>query len=589
MIAYFPPKGVSFDEDDLELRADFASMSDEEVKSLRQKYKQWEKKIFAVSWCKPSVERYVCTCLNMGEAIDRARQDRDRMIVYCPWISEGLHTLLDDVTRPITDITSDESYEVWKKDTEETITKVCAAFGYLGKALSDYVIDVFSSDEEDFSCGWIDEVRHCLRPFFNIEDRSDMQAYFDAALEMLFDMESAIPQMKKDSIVKLVDSCITRGWPKVSRIEEDEPKIIYNMTNEELLELVGAEKSSPEEQDRIMREFTAGMMNDRLDGAESSAAEFFQDGGMTKGHNAEIALWRVTREMCSIARKARRDYDFYVGNSVEPPASFLSAILGGSRMDSFTRVFLACTVQVCEELPSLVSSGIVKETLFSASFAAGASVKAMMYYLDMLPHDEHLHAAARITEKWTSSLNDIVREENLAQACKEFIESAEKFGSELQQASDALSSQESMAKSRMKAAANHEEALIEKIMQRMKADPIMAHVVGFDANAKREIKLATHTKMPERDYFSGPNLCALFEVSVNTPANWFKGIGTPPGFLEAYEKKNYTAMSVVAAKYKANRGRADALNTKRVVRGISEEQIYKQGGNRACGGCCDPQ
>lgn len=145
---------------------------------------------------------------------------------------------------------------------------------------------------------------------------------------------------------------------------------------------------------------------------------------------------------------------------------------------------------------------------------------------------------------------------------------------------------------------DHEEALlaegrkqgVQSIVGLLGVDGKMRVIVdGCSEKGRAELTRIVNTKKPERNFFSDPNLSALFDVHPNSIANWRKKKGSPEGFLDAFEKKNYGAMQKAADKYKANRGRADAMNTKCLERGISEEQIYKQGGNRSRGWSETPQ
>ena len=133
------------------------------------------------------------------------------------------------------------------------------------------------------------------------------------------------------------------------------------------------------------------------------------------------------------------------------------------------------------------------------------------------------------------------------------------------------------------------QSLAERLAEEIKKSPIDAHVIGFDTKAKHEITLATRVQMPERNYFSNPNLALLFDVHSNSIANWRRGKGAPEGFHAAFMNKDYELIRKCAERYKANRSRTDAMSTKRVKPGLSEEQIYKQGGNRYCENCENPQ
>lgn len=106
---------------------------------------------------------------------------------------------------------------------------------------------------------------------------------------------------------------------------------------------------------------------------------------------------------------------------------------------------------------------------------------------------------------------------------------------------------------------------------------IHAIVDGVSADGEAVLFRIVNTKKPERDYFSDPNLSRLFGTHVNTIANWRKGSVKPPeGFSEAFEKRDYRAMCACAEKYRANQECADAMNTKGVEHGISEEQMHRQ-------------
>ena len=114
----------------------------------------------------------------------------------------------------------------------------------------------------------------------------------------------------------------------------------------------------------------------------------------------------------------------------------------------------------------------------------------------------------------------------------------------------------------------------EKVQPSENQDVVPLPVVLAGTSGKT-IAEAVHTKPAEKDFFSDKNLQLLFNVSVNTPANWRNGKSPPAGFTEAFMKKDAEAMRSVAEKYKANRAKGDVMNTKHVKRGLSEEQIHR--------------
>ena len=120
------------------------------------------------------------------------------------------------------------------------------------------------------------------------------------------------------------------------------------------------------------------------------------------------------------------------------------------------------------------------------------------------------------------------------------------------------------------------DVLVQRLVEKLGEQTLRAVVTGYSKEGRRETMKIVHDKKPERDYFSDPNLSVLFERHVNTIANWRKGRVKPPeGFSEAFEKKDYKAMCACAEKYKASRECADAMNTKGVEHGISEEQMHR--------------
>ena len=105
------------------------------------------------------------------------------------------------------------------------------------------------------------------------------------------------------------------------------------------------------------------------------------------------------------------------------------------------------------------------------------------------------------------------------------------------------------------------------------------HVIvdGYSKEGRKEAVQIANTKMSEKDWFSDPNLAILFGSHPNTIANWRKKPEmAPAGFADAWSAKDIRRMSEVARLYKANRERADVMNTKGVKRNMSEEQIHNE-------------
>ncbi len=126
----------------------------------------------------------------------------------------------------------------------------------------------------------------------------------------------------------------------------------------------------------------------------------------------------------------------------------------------------------------------------------------------------------------------------------------------------------------------HADDIASRIIKKLCEMPIPMVVDGYTKNGRKESIQIANTKVAERDWFSDPNLALLFDVHSNSIANWRRGKGAPEGFHAAFEKKDIKAMCSCAEKYKVTRRKCNAMNVKGLKRNISEEQIYKLGGNR---------
>ena len=126
----------------------------------------------------------------------------------------------------------------------------------------------------------------------------------------------------------------------------------------------------------------------------------------------------------------------------------------------------------------------------------------------------------------------------------------------------------------------HAADIASRIIEKLCEKPIPMIVDGYTKNGRKESIQIANTKVAEKDWFSDPNLAVLFEVHPNSIANWRRGKGAPEGFHAAFEKKDIRAMCSCAEKYKVTHRKCDVMNVKGIERNISEEQIYKQGGNR---------
>ena len=106
-------------------------------------------------------------------------------------------------------------------------------------------------------------------------------------------------------------------------------------------------------------------------------------------------------------------------------------------------------------------------------------------------------------------------------------------------------------------------------------------VNGFSAEGRKEVVQIVNTKMSEKDWFSDVNLALLFNTHTNTIANWRKKPQSAPlGFSDAFSGKNIKQMTKLANQYILSRERSDVMNTKGLKRNLSEEQIYREKGDK---------
>ena len=88
---------------------------------------------------------------------------------------------------------------------------------------------------------------------------------------------------------------------------------------------------------------------------------------------------------------------------------------------------------------------------------------------------------------------------------------------------------------------------------------------GYTPEGAKQTKAVINAKPAEQDYFTDPNLSELFGVHPNTIANWRNGRTSPPGFLDAFKRRDSTAMAECARPYRANHDKADMMNRKKRV------------------------
>jgi len=105
---------------------------------------------------------------------------------------------------------------------------------------------------------------------------------------------------------------------------------------------------------------------------------------------------------------------------------------------------------------------------------------------------------------------------------------------------------------------------------------LLSLVDGYTKQGKREAVAISQTTPEEAGLLRKTALAKLFDVHVNTIGNWLKGEAAPEGFREAYKAKDYNRLMELAVLQRVKTGKMDVMDAKRLVRNISEEQIYRE-------------
>lgn len=242
--------------------------------------------------------------------------------------------------------------------------------------------------------------------------------------------------------------------------------------------------------------------------------------------------------------------------------------------------------------PSLPDGEYV-EGLYEQLFAVGLFSE---FYLSLSTTDEGVRLLPTYKSFWTGTFTDLfcsqttkkkqrVTEAQAKAAYRELAECCRKLASEAEiQNSHVLRRMfregrlppGNVRPERMQKDSFPEEVAA-RVLRELQQNTIPVVVDGYTPRGCQAAVQIVNTKRPERDYFSDGNLAVLFgDVHHNTIANWRKRKGAPEGFSAAFEQKNYKAMKVCAEKYKVNRGKHDAMNSRKVRRNLSAEQVYKE-------------
>ena len=176
MIIEFPREGDIPLGESNDNRGEFDNKTDEELLALRARYKKFEKTIFAESWQRPSLGRFQETCAALCLALDLAMKEKDKDMVYCPWLFEAFNTLRSRIIKVPKVLPQGDAYLKWTAGIKEVVEGTCAAFGCFGDYLVRYVTAVYP-EGADSPRDFIKVVRSELNSFFKIGESKNKEPF----------------------------------------------------------------------------------------------------------------------------------------------------------------------------------------------------------------------------------------------------------------------------------------------------------------------------------------------------------------------------------------------------------------------------
>ena len=445
MIIEFPREGDIPLGESNDNRGDFDNKTDEELLALRARYKKFEESIFAESWQRPSLRRFQETCAALCLALDLATKEKDKDMVYCPWLFEAFNTLQSRIIKVPKVLPQGGAYLKWAAEIQEIVEGTCAAFGCFGDYLVRYVTAVYP-EGTDSPRDFIKVVRSELNIFFKIGDSKNKDPFVTAAFELLYGYDKrGYPKLKKEVLGKLIQACPTSGWPGKIRTEEDMPAIIPNITNDEICSLFGIKLPPQEEREKIDRQIEAERAQVDLEAAFEKAEKFFASEDWFKHPGLAIAMWRICRRASAIGKKANDYHEYYYNKSSEGPVQPLSEDIRGDRQDDLVPQIKAFAFAFRREMADITSLSYKLEELIPSMWNLNGAIESLLYFLDKLPHDRHLNAARRLFGEWYELLSCIIREQIKPSAASSvMVDKIDEFCTELIAASDVLNERESV-------------------------------------------------------------------------------------------------------------------------------------------------
>ena len=445
MIIEFPREGDIPLGESNDNRGEFDNKTDEELLALRARYKKFEKTIFAESWQRPSLGRFQETCAALCLALDLATKEKDKDMVYCPWLFEAFNTLQSRIIKIPEVIPKGDAYYKWVAEIREVVEGTCVAFGCFGDYLVRYVTAVYP-EGTDSPHDFIKVVRSELSGFFKIGASENKDPFVTAAFELLYSYdERGYPKLQKEVLRKLIHACPTSAWPGKIRTKEDMPTLISNITDDELCSLLGIKLPPPEERERVDRQIEAERAQAKLKAAFEKAEKFFATEDWFKQPGPSIAMWRICRRASAIGKKAGKYHEYYYNKSSEGPVQPLSEDLRGNRQDDLIQLIKAFAFDFQREMSDVTSVSYKLQELITSMMNLNDAIESLLYFLDKLPHDRHLNAARRLFDEWYEVLSCIIHEHiKPCEASSVMVDKIEEFCTELIAASDVLNERESV-------------------------------------------------------------------------------------------------------------------------------------------------
>jgi len=394
-----------FNEEPPELRAHFHGMSDEEIRSLRKKYKEFEEVINRLSHHRIGENSFAQNCYALRNGLLLAAKDRDRSVLLCPWFYEAFNSLSCYVVTKVDASSIDEAREMFV----ESMTKVVWAFGGFIAAAVDYVRVAYPKCEEN-EPALVKAFRNEFKVFFempNWDDKEDILAKSSEILMVKYH-EGAKTPINKELCKMLRAACLVGQWPGCAITEDDFPAVIINPTADEMWTLTTG-LPVPEGAEDINSEAAVERRDvEQLEQDCTDSEEYFGSDGYVRDPRATMAAWRVIRSASKLSRIVRESASYFYGDNAKRPKSPISRLLTDERCGQLSELMREFFSQAVSEDGFFEEEENKNRGQFKVCDRMMDSLAILFRTLAKIPHDEHQLDLVRAADDVESKLKSVV-------------------------------------------------------------------------------------------------------------------------------------------------------------------------------------